>query len=100
MSNPGGVLDVIELWGFAYRYRKQGSAIIQITFALIEGTTLITSTNHAGIGTDWTGQTRTLNSGQKASISDPNDLRIRVTAAGDTGTPTNADVSYIKFIIV
>lgn len=69
-----------------YRYQKTGSAAQNLTVAVYQGTTLIASWLHTGVGTGWTTQNQTLSGAEADAITDYDDLRLRFipnqTAAG------------------
>jgi hypothetical protein len=65
-----------------YRYKKTGSAIINLNVELRQGATQIASWNHGNIPNTITQVEQVLTSGQGSLITDYNDLRLRFVASG------------------
>jgi Concanavalin A-like lectin/glucanases superfamily len=63
-----------------YRYKKTGTAAIDLRVRLLEGTTVIATWTHSDIGTDFLTTTQTLSGGEFASITDFNNLYIEFRA--------------------
>jgi len=71
-----------------YSYQKNSAVgqVIDLTFALLQGTTVIASWTHLDIPATWQQQNQLLTPAQAAAITDYSDLRIRVTPAS-AGNP-------------
>ncbi|KKN06733.1 hypothetical protein LCGC14_1074170 [marine sediment metagenome] len=86
-----------------YRYQKGQSGggapgIIDITFSLYQGTTLIAETTHNGVATGFVAGSFTLSGAEADNITDYNDLRVRVLANKSSGTRTSwGEVSWAEF---
>lgn len=78
LSNPTG--NVGEEVIVEYRYGKVGSAQIDLTVDLREGTTTIATWTHTNVSATLTTASQTLTAPQVASITDYNALSLRFSA--------------------
>lgn len=81
LSNPAGndpsTTDAVAL---DYRFRKEGSATINIIVRLEEGTTTIASQTHNDVTTSWTAGTITLSTLEKNNVTNWDNMVLEVEA--------------------
>jgi hypothetical protein len=91
LSNPGTAVNTDEPVTVRYRYRKSGAATTDITVTLVQGaSTVIASNSHAGVTTTVTAGSFVLSTGEKAAVTDWDDLFLEFegdVAGGGGGTP-------------
>lgn len=83
-----------------YRYRKQGGKTANIIITLRQGTTVIKSQAHNGIGTSWTPNSFTLSGAEIANITDYTNLNVQIQGdASGGGATTTVQLSWLEFEI-
>lgn len=85
LSDPSGSVDTAQPVTIRYRYAKNGSGVMNIAARLKQGTTVIAEWLHEAVLTSHVTAAQVLTPGEKAAISNWNDLFLEFEANPDTG---------------